>query len=261
MAVDNFDRLIVNGPRRNLEDLRRRLVRTWSRRVAGRTWTERLPFSIQALCDIAPGAHRAEREGLEEAYDVRAWPIVAQTRGQAELRYQLHTRNFELVGFVRALSRAYPALTFRLSTHSLDGDAIESFHVVGGRVRRWLQPSSRRAWHWERARQKFRLSGADVYEDDDAELYAEDGMRDESLDHWVRPALRRDHGRLRSWWNRPVARDFMTERELDLIAFSEEEEEEEEAARAASRERVPESRMVKRSAKARRRTRARKGAR
>jgi hypothetical protein len=92
-------------------------------------------------------------------------------------------RNVELVGFVRALSRACPTLTFRLSTHSLDGDDIESFFVERGHVRRWRLPPSRRECHWERARRKYHMPGTDVYEDDGAELYAEDGMRDESLEY------------------------------------------------------------------------------
>jgi hypothetical protein len=49
MAVDYFHWLIVRGPRPQLLILRRRLARTWSRRVGRRTWTEEAPFSFAAL--------------------------------------------------------------------------------------------------------------------------------------------------------------------------------------------------------------------
>jgi hypothetical protein len=70
MATDNVLRLIVNGSRRPLDDLRRGLVRQWSRRVAGRTWSERLPSSIAALYDLAPEARPVKPECPGETYDV-----------------------------------------------------------------------------------------------------------------------------------------------------------------------------------------------
>jgi hypothetical protein len=45
-------------------------------------------------------------------------------------------------------------------------------------------------------------------------------MQDEALDHWdAQPERRRQ--RRRDWWNRLAARDFMLERELDLVAINE----------------------------------------
>jgi hypothetical protein len=88
-------------------------------------------------------------------------------------------------------------------------------------VRRCEVPGKRRDFHWDCARKKFTLVGDDVYEDDDAVLFAEDGMQDEALDHWG-PSWRLGlRVRRRDWWNRPVVRDFMEQRELDVIAASE----------------------------------------
>jgi hypothetical protein len=220
MAVDYFHRLIIHGPRPKLVDLRRRLTRTWSRRSGRRTRTGQLPFSFAALYDIAPAASRVEREVPGEPYDVRVWPIAQGDRGPAELRYQLHTREIDLFGFLRPLSRACPSLTLVLSTLYLDDGEFASFHARRGKLKRWFLPPRRHEVHWERARRKFRLAGDDVYDDDYATFYAEEGMNDEALAHWERPATLHGRRRRRQWWNRPVARDFETERELDFIEIS-----------------------------------------
>jgi len=220
MAVDYFHRLIVRGPRPQLLDLRRRLSRKWSRRVGRRTRTEQLPFSFAALYDIAPAASRVEGEVPGEPYDVRVWPIPQRDRGPAELRYQLHTREVDLFGFLRPLSRACPSLTFVLSTLYLDDGEFGAFPARRGRLERWFLPSRRREVHWDRARRKFRLTGDDVYDDNQATFFAEEGMNDEALAHWDRPAPHHRRRRRRQWWNRPVARDFETERELDFIEIS-----------------------------------------
>jgi hypothetical protein len=221
MAVDYFHGLIVTGPPPQLQTLRRRLTRTLSRTVRGRTWSDRLPFSIGALYDIAPEVRRIDREPPGETYDVRVWPITGRAGGPAELRYLFHTRNFEVCAFLKPISRRFPRLTFRLATQCLDDGDFVSFQIVRGHARRWRLPQQRHDVHWELARQKFRLSADDVYEDEDAERFAEDGMRDESLDHWVRESAGRKAIRRRPWWNRPPARDFMTDRELDLYAYAE----------------------------------------
>src|SRR6266446_2112736 len=100
MAVDYFHRVIVIGPTRQVDEFRRGLVRPTSRRIGRHTWTERVPFSFEALYDIAPGARRVTRESPGEPYDVRAWPMVRLKRAQAQIRYQLHPRNIELVPFL-----------------------------------------------------------------------------------------------------------------------------------------------------------------
>jgi hypothetical protein len=220
MAVDYFHRVIVIGPRRKVDELRRSLVRKWSRKIGRKTFTERLPFSIAALYDIAPGARRIERDVPGEAYDVRVWPVVRRTRTRVEIRYQLHTRDFDIVGLLKVLSRVFPILIFHVSTLCLDDSDVDGYEIIDGKVRRWNVPGHRRDVHWERARQKFNIAGEAVYDDDDAELFAEDGMQDEALDHWDAEPERRSQRR-RDWWNRPAARDFMFEREIDLLEINE----------------------------------------
>jgi hypothetical protein len=216
-------------------------------------WTDRTAFSFAALYEIAPGVRRIEREFPGEPYDVSGWPLVRRGRGQAEVRYQLHTRNLELFGFLRVLSRIFPRFEFRLSTHCLDGDEIAAYQVINGHMRRWILPGHRRDFHWERARKKFGLTGEAVWEDDAATLFAEDGMRDEALNHWDPHPGRGTRKRARQWWNRSVAREFMTEREMDLIEISEKLRTEE---AASERDRSPRPSKSQGSPRKRRRTRS-----
>jgi hypothetical protein len=160
-------------------------------------------------------------EGPIEPYDIRVWPIRRRSSNQLEVRYQLHTRNAELVGFLRVLSRTFSRLTLRLSTLYLDDTEFVGFLVRDGKVDRWRLPKKRRDFHWDRARKKFKLAGDDVYDDDDAELFAEDRMQEEVLDHWEPQQSSSSRARPRNWWNRPVVRDFMEQRRLDLIEWSE----------------------------------------
>jgi hypothetical protein len=125
------------------------------------------------------------------------------------------------VGFVRVLSRTLKRLTIRLSTLYLDDSEVVGFLVRDGKVNRWLLPGKRRDFHWDRARKKFKLVGDDVYNDDDAELFAEDGMLEEVLDHWEPQRRSTSRTRPRNWWSRPVARDFMEQRQLDFIEAEE----------------------------------------
>jgi hypothetical protein len=222
MAVDYFHRVIVTGPLRQIDQLRRGLVHTTSRRVERRAWKERVPFSFAALYAIAPGARRVFRNVPYDPYDVSAWPVVRLNRVRAEIRYQLHTRRIELVGLTRALSRMFPRLTFQLLTHCVDFDEIVAFRLRNGKVRRRCLPASRHEIHWDRARKKFNLAGDDVYEDDAARVFAEDGMRDDALDHWKQPRRSSRKVRRRQWWNRPVVRDIETEQEIALIELNEE---------------------------------------
>jgi hypothetical protein len=92
MAVDYFHRVIVTGPLRQIDGVRRGLAHTTSRRVERRTWKEGVPFSVAALYAIAPGAHRVFRNVPYDPYDVSAWPVVHLNQVRAEIRYQLHTR-------------------------------------------------------------------------------------------------------------------------------------------------------------------------
>ena len=151
------------------------------------------------------------------------WPIRRLSRGRAEIRYQLHLRDLELLPFVRLLSRKFPSLGFRLMTHCLDDDAVESNWVCNGRVRTWTLPEARHEAHWESARQQFGLSGDDVYEDDDARYFAEETRYEEALAHWdeVSNGRRRAPTKVRSWPNRPVSRDLQTEQLIAVAAIDE----------------------------------------
>jgi hypothetical protein len=154
---------------------------------------------------------------------VSAWPIRRLLRGLAEARYQLHTRNIELLPFVRLLSKKFEALTFCLVTFCLDDGEIASYQVIGGRVRKWILPQSRREAHWTRSRQKFGLTGDSVYDDENATSFAEEAMLEEALDHWepVSGESRHARRRMRSWWNRSVSRDLVTEKSIAVVEFEE----------------------------------------
>jgi hypothetical protein len=218
MALDYFHRVIVTGPSSTIGFLRRRLARTSARTAARLTWRERIPFSIVAICELVPSAKRVKRNRFDEPYDIRVWPTVQRSRTISEIRYQLHTRDFELTSFIKTLSRAFPTLSFHLSTHYLDGGEVVGFQFRSGMMRRWLVPQTRRQFHWDRARVKFAVSGDAVYDHNEAELLAEDGMRDEALDHWQQHRRRgTSRSTRRSWWNKPVVRDFMEELDLRLI--------------------------------------------
>jgi hypothetical protein len=107
MAVDYFHPLFVRGPRPQLADLRRRLARTWSRRLGRRTWTEELPFSFAALYDTAPAASRVERDVPGEPYDVRVWPIAQGERGRRNCATSyIHARSTCSDFFGRCRARA-----------------------------------------------------------------------------------------------------------------------------------------------------------
>ncbi len=213
MAVDYYHRLIVSGPADDLKSLRAGLVTNYVRVVGGEQYKERLPFSFAGLFALAPGAKRCQPRDPMEPYDIRVWPIGRGLSGEFELRYQLHTRNADLVGFVRVLSRKLTSLTFQMATLCLDDSEIVAFLVREAMVRRCKFPNYRRDFHWDLARRKFDLQGDDVYDDDDADRFAEDGMLDEAMNQWTPPR--------REWWDRPVVRDFMEQRALDVIQASE----------------------------------------
>jgi hypothetical protein len=102
MAVDYWHRLVVTGLRETVVLLRGQLSRRARRSVAGhRLGRETIPFSFERLYQLAPAAVRVEAQLPPDPYDVSAWPIRRLLCGDAEVRYQLHTRNIELLPFVR----------------------------------------------------------------------------------------------------------------------------------------------------------------
>ena len=116
MAVDYLHRLIIRGPREDVRAFRRQIYREYPRRIARKSWTEIVPFSFTALYEIAPAASRIEPEAPDDPYELSAWPVRRVGSNKAEVRYQFQTRNLEMVGLIRVLSRALPSLTFTLAT-------------------------------------------------------------------------------------------------------------------------------------------------
>lgn len=218
MAVDYLHRILVAGRADRVRDFRRRIYREYPRTVAGFTWTEIVPFSFAALYEIAPRARRVEAEVPCDPYDLSAWPVRRIGARSAVVRYQFHTRNLEMAPLIRVLARAVPDLTFTVVTLCFDDSSIESFRFEAGRHRQWIVPDRVREAQWERARQKFRLAGDDVYLDDEAELWAEDAMMAEALRHWEPRARGTSRPRRYQWWNSPPLRRLEDER---VLAFAE----------------------------------------
>jgi hypothetical protein len=219
VAVDYFHRLLVRGPREQVHSFRRRLHREYPRTIGGETWTEIVAFSFAALYEVAPAARRVESEVPFDPYELSAWPIRALDRRRSEVRYQFQTRNLEMLPFVRPLARALPALTFTLTTLCLDDSSIESYRLSGRNVQKWTLPDQRRDFHWDRARRKFGLAGDDVYDDHEADQWAEEEMLAEALGHWDEAGLvrRRQRPKRYRWWNAIRLRDLETERKLSLL--------------------------------------------
>jgi hypothetical protein len=218
MAVDYFHHLLVTGRPKDVRAFRRAIYREYPRTIAGETWTEIVPFSFAGLYELAPTAQRVEAEIPFDPYELSAWPVQNIGEHSAEVRYQLQTRNLELVALLRPLARALPRLTFTLTTLCLDDSSIESYRLFGRREQRWLLPDSRRDFHWDRARKKFKLAGDDVYDDDDADHWAEQEMLTEALGHWdAAGRIRRGRAPRYRWWNAIRLRDLDTERKLSLL--------------------------------------------
>jgi hypothetical protein len=175
-------------------------------------WRENIPFSFERLYHLAPAAVRIEPVVPCDPYDISVWPIRRLPGDRAEVRYQLHTRNLELLPFIRELSRKFRTLEFRLVT-DCEGEEITGYRLCNGRVRSWLLPEPRQEASWERARKKFGLTEDEAYDDDDARDFAEELMREEALDHWdsTPGGARATRRRARSWWGRPVSRDLRVE--------------------------------------------------
>jgi len=221
MAVDYVHRLVVSGSVQAVRRLSRALYREYPRTIADQTWTEIVPFSFAALYELAPKVSRIEREVPCDPYELAAWPVRMRPNGKTEARYQFQTRNLELAGFIRALARTQPHLRFVLVTLCLDDCSIESYSFSGTARMKWVLPNRRRDFYWERARKKFGLTGDDVYDDDDADHWAEEQMLIEAIAHWTgRGAATGRSGRY-NWWNRPRLRDLETERQLALYAVAE----------------------------------------
>ena len=60
----------------------------------------------------------------------------------AEIRYQMHTRNLEVIDFLRPLARALPRLTFTLSTLCFDDSSVASYRLHRRKEQRWMFPTA-----------------------------------------------------------------------------------------------------------------------
>jgi len=184
MAVDFLHRLIIRGPHAAVRAFRRQIYREYTRSIDNQSWTEIVPFSFTALYEMAPASRRIEPEIPCDPYELSSWRVRRIDRNQSEVRYQFQTRNMEMIDLIRVLSRVLPSLTFTLATLCFDDSDIEVYRLRGGSTRRWEIPQRRRDFFWNRARIKFSLAGDDVYDDDDAERWAEEEMLHEALNHW-----------------------------------------------------------------------------
>ncbi len=254
MAIDYFHRLVVTGDAKRVRRLARELHRDYPRRVGGETWTEVVPFSFAALYEMAPRARRIEHEIPCDPYELSVWPVRLSAGGKAEARYQFQTRNLELAPFIRLLAAVQPKLDFTLVTLCLDDSSIETRFFSGGKSRSWLLPDRLRTVFWDRARRKFGFGGDDVYDDDDAERWAEEQMLAEALGHWRTTESERARVKRYRWWNQLCLRDLDTERQLALYAVAEALAAEETAARGRRKRRTTGTRQRRtRSANSRRR--------
>lgn len=238
MAVDYFHRLLVSGPREDVRSFRHDIHREYPRTIERKTWTEIVPFSFAALYELAPLARRVENEIPPDPYDLSAWPERPIDKRRSMVRYQLHTRNLELVSLLRPLARVLPKLTFTLVTLCLDDSSIESYRLKGPKMSKWVLPVKRRDFHWDRARTKFGLQGDDVFDDDEADHWAEQEMLEDALNHWQRGTDRIRRVRRYQWWNVLPLRDWETERSLSLLMLT--------AQLAEEAKRKPRRRKVKR---------------
>jgi len=219
VAVDFIHRLLIIGRTDRTRSLRRSLYREFERCVGGKSWTEIIPFSFEALYELAPRATRIEADIPCDPYDIAAWPVRKLPDGRAEARYQFQTRNLEMAGLVGSLARTLPRLTFLLVTFCLDDSSIESYRFSAGTCRKWMMSERRIEGYWARARAKFRLAGDEVYEDEDAEQWVEEQMLKDALGHWAR---RRKAGLRRyRWWNRPRFHDVASERTIFMYEMAE----------------------------------------
>jgi hypothetical protein len=187
---------------------------------------------------MAPRARHIEHEIPCDPYELSAWPVRVSAGGKAAMRYQFQTRNMELAPFIRLLAAVQPKLDFTLVTLCLDDSSIESRFFSGGKSRRWLLPERLRTAWWDRARRKFGLKGDDVYDDDDAERWAEEQMLAEALSHWRTTESERARVKRYRWWNQLRLRDLDTERQLALYAVPEALPAEETAARGRQKRRT-----------------------
>jgi hypothetical protein len=127
----------------------------------------------------------------------------------------------EMAPFVRLLARVNPQLAFTLVTKCFDDSSIRSFHYSHGRARVWQIPNRFQEACWEMARKKFGKPGDEVYDDDDADWWADERMLAEGFGHWQTKLGNRGRIRRYDWYNQPMLRDLDVERELAFYSLAE----------------------------------------
>jgi hypothetical protein len=126
MAVDYFHRLLLTGRHEAVRRLVSAFYREYAHTIGRQTCTDVVPFSFEALYDLAPSAIPVEREVPCDPYELAAWPIRKRTKAASEASYQFQTRNLEMAPFTRLLARTDARLTFTLVTLCLNDSSIES---------------------------------------------------------------------------------------------------------------------------------------
>jgi hypothetical protein len=209
LAVDYFHYLIVSGPRNAVADFAHRIALVVTRRVAGKTARQTVPFSFESMYAIG----RLKGDSRGEAFDMTRWPIV--TRGRvAEVRYRFHARSVEIHPLLKRLSKATPRLIYTLVTHCLDDNDFGHFTISHGRLRgKWLGDDWRTPFY-ERAAQKYKLTLDEVYEDDGVCDVAERWMRDAAMQIATGTSRRYDWGGGRTY------RDFEDERAAFMLELA-----------------------------------------
>lgn len=218
MAVDFWHRILVSGPHADVRAFQRRIWREYPRTIARTTWTEIVPFSFEALYELAPAAWVVATEQPCDPYDLSVWHLRRAGAG-SEVRYQFHTRNLEMQDLLRALSRACPTLTFTLATLCLDDGDIYAHQLRAGAVKRWGVPRRRFDQLRKRAQAKFKVEGDDLFTGPAAD-WVEMELFEEALFHWHKDPPRR---RLQ-WWNQMTFRDIDEERDLFIAEMVHQEE-------------------------------------
>jgi hypothetical protein len=241
VAVDYDNYILVSGPHDEVRTFVHRIAKTASRRVAGVTHTDFVPFSLDSLFQLA----NIRDEFPGEPYDMTRWPIEPRGRGHADVRYRFHTRQLEMQPLLKKLSRTVPRLRIALVTLCLDDSDFGAFTFQAGKIRgkwlgdKWCQP------FWKEAARRANMDLEEAYEDDDMATFAESLMRDAAM------KIATGSNRTYRWRGGRVYRDFDEARwgALDLLSMIVNADKKEKPRRAAAGgdDRPPRRSSVRRS--------------
>jgi hypothetical protein len=210
VAVDYFHFLVVSGPRPAVDDFVHRIALVVTRRVAGVSGRQTVPFSFESLYAMA---RMKDDDEPGESFDMTRWGIVRRG-AQAEVRYRFHTRNVELHPLLKPLSKRLPRLTFALVTQCLDDNDFGAFTIRKGKQRGdWLGDDWRTPFY-ERAARQYKMTLDEVYEDDDVEAVAEWWMTDAAVQIATGTSRRYD------WRSGRVYRDLEDERATAMLELA-----------------------------------------